>query len=323
MKILFFTVFNSTFTEKDYKILNSAHDVTKVNPELLKIKSILKLYNHIQKCDAIFLWFASLNFIIPVIVSRLLNKKIYIVAGGYDVASVKEIKYGSCYKLHKRFLIRLILNFSTKIFAVSKSNRQEIITNCKINSSKIVLIYHGFKDVSTFDFEKKQNKILTIVFLNNVSFRRKGIDKFFLLAEMMPEIEYTLMGYFDDSIKNIIKPQNLKLLGFVTKEKFEEVLSNSKIYIQLSIHEGFGCSVAEAMQYGCIPIVSNNYSLPEVVGDCGLVLNSNNSILQLPELINKILADYNPQMGNRCINKIRNDFSLRKRHELLLKHINS
>ena len=41
------------------------------------------------------------------------------------------------------------------------------------------------------------------------------------------------------------------------------------VYAQLSFHEGFGCTVAEAMLCKCIPIVTMMGSLPEVVGEFG------------------------------------------------------
>ena len=323
MKILFFAISNSSFIEKDFNILRSEHDVTKVAPELLKLYNIKKLYNLIKNNDSVFFWFASLQFFTSSIISWVLKKKIYVVAGGYDVASVTEIDYGSCSVPHKKIIIRTILNLATKIFAVSNSNQKEIIVNCGIDGSKIKMIYHGFEDVPIIDFEKKTDKILTIAVINEISYLRKGIDNFLRLAQMMPKIEFILIGSHNDFINNKIIPRNVRLTGFLEKEKFIENLTSAKIYVQLSIHEGFGCSVAEAMQYGCVPVVSNNYSLPEVVGECGTIVERNESINKIASRIQSILKDYNPDIGNKCIDRIRKEFSLEKRRELLLKYIDN
>jgi len=61
----------------------------------------------------------------------------------------------------------------------------------------------------------------------------------------------------------------------------------SKIYLQLSRHEAFGVSVVEAMKYGCIPIVSNAFALPEVVGNNGYIINTK---LECIDAIKKVLS---------------------------------
>lgn len=41
------------------------------------------------------------------------------------------------------------------------------------------------------------------------------------------------------------------------------------VYAQLSAYESFGMALAEAMQCGCVPVVTRRGALPEVVGDAG------------------------------------------------------
>jgi glycosyltransferase involved in cell wall biosynthesis len=43
--------------------------------------------------------------------------------------------------------------------------------------------------------------------------------------------------------------------------------------VYVSIYEGFGLPALEAMASGTVPIVADNSSLPEVVGDAGIRVN--------------------------------------------------
>lgn len=51
--------------------------------------------------------------------------------------------------------------------------------------------------------------------------------------------------------------------------------SNAEWFVFTSQYEGFGLPLLEAMQCGCPVIASNNSSIPEVVGDAGLLIDWN------------------------------------------------
>ncbi len=269
MNILLFAVNQSTFVLRDIKILQSKYKVTfcKSNE-----RSFIDIFKLIKSHDIIFLWFASIRFFFPALIAKIYRKKIVTVAGGFDVAKVESGSMGSKWK---SLIVKSILNLSNKVLAVSNSNQNEIIQNCKIDVSKIEMIYHGFEDFEQINLDNKKDIILTIGFIDDLSYTRKGIDRLFRLAEELPKIEFHLIGTLVLNSIHVDIPNNVVLhahLNFM-ENKFIELLESAKIYIQFSKHESFGCSVAEAMQFGCIPIVSDSYSLPEVVGNCGLKNN--------------------------------------------------
>jgi len=65
------------------------------------------------------------------------------------------------------------------------------------------------------------------------------------------------------------------LTGFVPDEDLAPLYTGAKVFVYPSIYEGFGLPPLEAMQCGTPAITSNASSLPEVVGDGGVMVSPN------------------------------------------------
>lgn len=61
--------------------------------------------------------------------------------------------------------------------------------------------------------------------------------------------------------------------GYIDDEDLPILYSNAEWFVYTSQYEGFGLPPLEAMQCGCPVISSNNSSLPEVVGDAGIMID--------------------------------------------------
>lgn len=61
--------------------------------------------------------------------------------------------------------------------------------------------------------------------------------------------------------------------GYVDDEDLPALYSNAEWFVFTSQYEGFGLPPLEAMQCGCPVITSNNSSLPEVLGDAGIMID--------------------------------------------------
>ena len=62
-------------------------------------------------------------------------------------------------------------------------------------------------------------------------------------------------------------------IGYVDDEDLPILYSNAEWFVYTSQYEGFGLPPLEAMQCVCPVITSNNSSLPEVVGDAGIMID--------------------------------------------------
>lgn len=92
-------------------------------------------------------------------------------------------------------------------------------------------------------------------------------------------------------------PDSVIVTGFVTDEDLAVLYSNTIAFIYPSLYEGFGLPPLEAMQCGAPIITSNNSSLPEVVGDAGIMISAHDE----DGLVNALIAC----LDNDIVDKMR------------------
>lgn len=84
-------------------------------------------------------------------------------------------------------------------------------------------------------------------------------------------------GWDDAEVWSLINDSRVRdrvhFLGFVQDEELNVLYRSATGYVMASLFEGFGLPVAEALAGGCPAIVSNTTSLPEVVGDGGILVS--------------------------------------------------
>ncbi|MEA2418236.1 MAG: hypothetical protein QOE60_442, partial [Thermoleophilaceae bacterium] len=82
--------------------------------------------------------------------------------------------------------------------------------------------------------------------------------------------------WLDDAVEELraVAPSNVEFTGWVSDEQLHDLYRRAGAYVQASRHEGFGLAVAEAMLAGCVPVVMNATAMPEVVGDAGVLIES-------------------------------------------------
>jgi len=287
-------VYNSktTWTTNDLDTLRQNYSVSEafLNSRALALKFTNPF--KLAKYDKVFCWFGSLTFLPTIMMSKLLGKEVTVIAGGFDVAKVPSINYGGFCRSHTYMCLRrLLFKLADKVITVSEYNTSEAVKNAKIPKSKLKMIYHGFEVTPTSlpTFQERKNQIITIGALNPETLKRKGHDRFFKLAQELPQFNFVLVGKYSRETKEQVEKlniQNLKLAGFVEDEELNSLMKESKYYVQLSEHEAFGCSVVEAGLHGCQLIVSDRSALPEVVGEHGEVFPPDD-ISKIKEFITK------------------------------------
>ncbi|MEN8253709.1 MAG: glycosyltransferase, partial [Patescibacteria group bacterium] len=114
--------------------------------------------------------------------------------------------------------------------------------------------------------------------------------------------------------------KNIIFTGFISEKEKKVLFEHALASISISPYEGFGIPALEALQYGSIPLIANDSSLPEVVGEAGILVDpqSLDSIAGgIREILNfsaKKRAEYK-KLGRERVKK----FSWKKSARIVLK----
>ena len=78
--------------------------------------------------------------------------------------------------------------------------------------------------------------------------------------------------------------------GYVTDENLPYLYNGARLFVYPSLYEGFCLPVLEAMACGIPVITSNISSMPEIIGDAGLLIDPHDPD-QLVQAIQQLIAD--------------------------------
>jgi O-antigen biosynthesis alpha-1,3-rhamnosyltransferase len=99
-----------------------------------------------------------------------------------------------------------------------------------------------------------------------------------------------LMNGFAQSLEGLGVADTTKLLGFVPTEHLPALYGGAAVFAFPSLYEGFGLPPLEAMACGAAVVASNASSLPEVVGDGGVLVPPKDR-QRLKDAIEELLVD--------------------------------
>ena len=319
------------FILKDKEFLLEDYDVDTFNFDDLKKPKFLmapfftfsKLYHN--KYDLVILWFSRPKYtMLQALIIKIFRKKIIVITGGDDVANIPSINWGEMRFWYNRILQRLGFLFVDQILPFSEFSMNDVKKYA--NHKKISVLYFEIETDLFKPNEHKEDYIVTTCFIiDSSTIVQKGLNVFLECAKNFPNMKFIIIGKIDKSAISFFdkKPDNLFLTKKnITRDELIEYYQKSKLYLQLSAHEGFGVATAEAMACGCIPIGTLNTSLTEVIGDTGYLIEYGN-IPKTVEAINKAL--HNPSLSKKARDRIVNCFGPGTRKNPLLsivkKHI--
>ena len=221
----------------------------------------------------------------------------------HDTATFDNPKWFSKgFVLFYKLIMPLVIKKASVIVTVSNYSRSRIVELFNVEPEKVVVIPNGVDPIffkgqiaqkhilSDFQLVEKQY-VLSVCSIEP----RKNIPR---LIEAWMKSNLADAGYklaiVGGAGKNFSKVdaythESIKWLGYVNDADLPIIYQNAKGFAYVSLYEGFGLPPLEAMAAGIPVLCSNVTSLPEVVGDTGIMVNPESEediALGLKNLIN-------------------------------------
>lgn len=193
----------------------------------------------------------------------------------------------------------------------SAFTKKELMKFLGIESKKISVVYSGINENNVWSEtgEKDHEKYLKkwninrpyILFVGTIEPRKniQNIIKAFerICSDYTKEFDLVLAGKVGWKTEGIIGCVNnfpyqgkIIMTGYVSEEEKQALYRNATMFVFPSKYEGFGIPPLEAMANGIPVIVSDQASLPEIVGDAAIKVSPDGSD-ELYEAMRSLLED--------------------------------
>lgn len=187
-----------------------------------------------------------------------------------------------------------LINKAKHIICISKKTKKDLIKYYKVKKNKISVIYLGVNN--------SQNRIKTIKKKNFILFvgNRERYKNFINLIKAYSNSNFLIENYKivcfgggDFSKKETETFEKLKVSNKIfykngDDKALEKTYREASLYISLSLHEGFGLTLLEAVKSGCPVVCSNIEVFKETLKNSCIFVNPKN-IKHIQTGIEKVL----------------------------------
>lgn len=322
--IIFITMVNATFVNKDIQILEGIGEVTVYRYKKSKgfpfawelLRSFFIFLKLFRKSTHVYIWFADYHAFMPVMMAKWFRLKSYVNIGGYDAAHIPEIKYGAYTNPLRAFCSKYAVRNATYVLPVAErlgERLKDIVGHIK---GEVITVPFGFKADNWYCNTEKEDVIVTVaIFGGEQRIKIKGLDFYCEVARSMPEYQFVIIGADEEGKQLLDAPENVLLVPKVQQEELRSWYSKSKVYAQFSISEGLPNAVIESMFCECIPIGTDVGGIVNIIGDKGFVLEPRD--VKLAQ--NQIKQAFNDKnLGKEARDRALTKYPFDKRERLLV-----
>jgi glycosyltransferase involved in cell wall biosynthesis len=225
-----------------------------------------------------------------------------------------------CYLLHGQYmtdrdrhyyatLVPRALRRADRVIAVSSNVKQELVEYLGVREERIAVVPPAVeperfypRDAGEIERVKRSHGLSGpyILYTGTVEPRKNVIgllDAYAALPDTLRDAFSLVLvgggGWLDaDILRRLDELSELSIIptGYVADADLPALYSGARLFVYPSMYEGFGMPPLEAMACGVPVITSNSSSLPEVVGDAGLMVSATDTN-ELSSAIERVLTD--------------------------------
>lgn len=254
--------------------------------------------------------------------------KIPLLAHCRKVSSILDLMYLAFPEYRKKLSLPARLYYHTfgkkcaeqadRILTCSDHSKRDIVRLYGVDAEKIVVIPLSVGDMYRPEpYARRIEALKTrfgivgryILYLGNFKPHknvRNIILSFDKVAREIADLKLVLAGpktHTYPELRRLVEEMSLgdKVIftgTILEKDRPHLLYSGAEVFVMPSLYEGFGLPPAEAMACGVPVVVSNSTSLPEVVGDAGVLVDPTD-VDQIAQAVLRVLTDSGLRDGLR------------------------
>jgi glycosyltransferase involved in cell wall biosynthesis len=318
-RILFVHNSRASFVAIDREILAEGYEIEDLY-QPGRWPNPVKVIGGVLRADLVFGWFASWHTFFPITLAWLLGKPSVMIIGGFDTANMPDIGYGYQQGGLRRTASRWIMRRAGRLATNSEYSLSEIERNTPISPERVTVIHHGVPDPFGEDPGPKEREALTVGAINQTTLVQKGQLPFVEASRLLPDVTFTFAGKWLDGSVDELRARagdTVHFTGWLSDGDLHDAYRRAAVYVQASLHEGFGLAVAEAMLAGDVPVVMNVPAMSEVVGDAGVLIDSQEPAA-VADGVRRAL-ELGPDAARRARERILTAFPMERRRDGILR----
>jgi glycosyltransferase involved in cell wall biosynthesis len=201
-----------------------------------------------------------------------------------------------------------VLKRADGLIAISEASKRDAVRLLGIDAKRITVVYPGI-DERFFTATPMKRPKPYVLFVGTIE-PRKNIDA---LLDAWLELPIGIREAHDLLISGPVGWQSkrtldriksgilgVEYLGYVPESTLPSLTAGASVFVYPSLYEGFGFPSAQALAAGVPVITSNVSSLPEVVGDAGILLDPRGSFAMRDAMQRLLLSpSEREEMGRR------------------------